>query len=625
MSNKWSGHRYRIYILGGIVTLAVLSLIAMNLFLEAGNRELKESRDQALASVRAREIYLEVAHLLPPEEPSPDPDRARARLYRLFVKEELLALHVVTIQGRSLFSRTAVQLSREMAEKLTPAALQASAPAPEEILTEQTTITGRRDMDVLIGRAVLYSADIRPRYFVFFMTRDPQPPVMNTPEQMVMLFQTIFVLSLLVLVWTILRKSVRPYEKLISEIKAAPSAASTERTAEFPDEISFLVGSFKSVIDKLQEKEKELEAMHRQAKERAASFEKYARDVLAGIHLSIITLDENGRFLDGNAALEGLLGRKRIAWQNVPYAEIFRHSPPLKEAVDDFYREPRPLFRDALPVTPAVGEPLVVDLHLSPLTDPHGVFYGMIGVLEDVTESVQLRQKMQTRENLAALGEMAAGIAHEFKNSLATISGYAQLLHGNARPGAETKRTAALIQEVEELVGVVSDFMEYARPIRTEKTPVALDELWRDILDAFSERHPDIDFRPELVPAVVQGEKALLKKAFQNLILNSVQALQRQKTAREKRVEVRMEFPTGRLVGVQITDTGPGLDTRHLTRIFTPFFTTRPEGTGLGLAVVQKIIHAHEGTVEVWSEPGRGFSALIRLPLAPGSPPPATQ
>ncbi|MBN2432734.1 MAG: PAS domain-containing protein [Acidobacteria bacterium] len=624
MSNKWFAHKYRIYILGGIITLSILSLIAMNLFLAASNRELKQIRDQALDDVAARQIYLELDHLLQPDEPSPDLSRIRDRLYRLFVKEELLALHVVSVDGRSLFSRTAVQLSAEMAEKMTPAALQTAAPAPEEILTEQTSVTGRRELDVLLGRAVLYSPEVRPRYYVFFMIQDPRPPVMNTLEQMVMLCQTIFVLSLLVLVWTILRKSVRPYEKLISEIKAAPSAASPERASEFPDEISFLVGSFKSVIDKLQEKEKELESMHRQAKERAASSEKFARDVLAGIHLSIISLDENGTFLEGNEALEDLLGRKRIAWRNLHYGEIFQNSPPLKEAIDDFYGDPRPLFREALPLTPPAGESLVVDLHLSPLTDPHGVFYGMIGVLEDVTESVQLRQKMQTRENLAALGEMAAGIAHEFKNSLATISGYAQLLHGNARPGAETKRTAAVIQEVEELVRVISDFMEYARPIRTEKAPLSLDEVLREVLDAFSERHPEIEFRRELVPAVIHGEKALLKKAFQNLILNSVQALQRQKTAREKRVEVRMEFPTGRLVGIQITDTGPGLDTRHLSRIFTPFFTTRPEGTGLGLAVVQKIVHAHEGTVEVWSEPGRGFGALIRLPLAPDTSRPTT-
>jgi two-component system sensor histidine kinase HydH len=294
-------------------------------------------------------------------------------------------------------------------------------------------------------------------------------------------------------------------------------------------------------------------------------------------------------------------------------------------AIEDFFSEPRPLFREALPLTPPAGEPLVIDLHLSPLTDPHGVFYGMIGVLEDVTEPVQLRQKIQTQENLAALGEMAAGIAHEFKNSLATISGYAQLLHGNARPGAETKRTSALLQEVEELVRVISDFMEYARPIRTDDGPVALDDLLREVLESFRERHPDLDFHEELLPAVVHGEKALLKKAFQNLLLNSVQALQSQKTARERRVDVRMEFPTGRRVGIHVSDTGPGLDSRHLSRIFTPFFTTRPEGTGLGLAVVQKIIHAHEGSVDVWSEPGQGFGATVTLPLAPEGPAPSAE
>jgi nitrogen fixation/metabolism regulation signal transduction histidine kinase len=622
MTSKIFGHKYRIYILGGIFTLSILSLIAMNLFLQASNRQIKQRRDETLARVTAREIYLELAHVLRDDGQPTDDSRYRSRLHRLFVKEDLLALHVVTLDGRSLFSRTSVQLSEELAGKMTMPALRAEAPAPEEVLTEQITVSGRRELDILLGRAILYSPELRPAFFVFFMIKDPQPPVMNSLEQMVVLCQTIFVLTLLVLVWTFIRRTVRPYEKLIREIKASPSTAPRERDPEFQDEISFLVGSFKSVIQKLQEKEKELEAMHRQAKARAASSEKFARDVLAGIHMSIISLDENGRFLEGNEALESLLGRKRIAWQNLDYREIFRLSPPVMAAVEDFYRDPRPMFREALPLTPPAGDPLIVDFHLSPLTDPHGVFYGMIGVLENVTEPVQLRQKYQTQENLAALGEMAAGIAHEFKNSLATISGYAQLLHGNARPGAETKRTAALIQEVEELVRVISDFMEYARPIRTDEAPVSLDELLREVLESFRERHPELDFREELLPAVVHGEKAMLKKAFQNLMLNSVQALQRQKTARERQVGVRMEFPTGRVVKIQVTDTGPGLDSRHLARIFTPFFTTRPEGTGLGLAVVQKIIHAHEGTVDVWSEPGQGFGATITLPLAPVTPAP---
>jgi signal transduction histidine kinase len=108
-----------------------------------------------------------------------------------------------------------------------------------------------------------------------------------------------------------------------------------------------------------------------------------------------------------------------------------------------------------------------------------------------------------------------------------------------------------------------------------------------------------------------------MKKAFHNLFLNSVQALEGDKLKSEKIVKIEMERPTDGIVVVRISDNGPGMDSRTLSRIFTPFFTTRAQGTGLGLAVVQKIISTMGGSIEVWSEPGQGFSSKIAFPVEP--------
>ena len=135
------------------------------------------------------------------------------------------------------------------------------------------------------------------------------------------------------------------------------------------------------------------------------------------------------------------------------------------------------------------------------------------------------------------------------------------------------------------------------------------------------EKNPEVSFQTSLVPVQVRGEEYLLKKAVQNLLLNAVQSMEQ---AAEKRLEIRMEALTRQAARVWITDTGRGMDEKTLARIFTPFFTTRPDGTGMGLAVVQKIVSLHEGAIRIQSEPGRGTTVEIDLPgwSAPASPGP---
>jgi len=619
---RFSQHKYRIYILGIIVTISILSLIGMNIILQANNHELKTARNQALSSIAAKKIYLELEFIIQHHDRW-GAEHQRYKINHFFVKENLLALKVIANNNQTLFAKTMVSLPQEIAFEMTPGSLQAHMPDPEEVRLTPYELKQPSHPLVLLGRAVIYSSDLKPDFFLFFLLDDPQPPVMDSYEQLVILCQTIFILTLLVLIWTFIRKLVRPYESLLKEIKSASAIGSkpAESSAEMPDEITFLVESFKGVISKLQEKEKLLEIMHQQAQQRADSKEKFARDIFAGLRLGVISLEETGRFLDCNPAMEVLLGRKKIAFKNLSYTDIFQQNPAIQNVVESFYQDRRPVSEESVPMVSASGDELLVDVDLSPLTDPHGVFYGVICVLENVTEANTLRRRLQIQENLAALGEMSAGIAHEFKNSLTTISGYAQMLHGNARPGAEVRRTAALVQEVEEMVKVISDFLEYARPMRAEKSRLDLDTLISEVTSTFQERYPDITFNTQLIACSIAGEKALLKKAFQNLILNSVQALEDSKQNRKKQVDIRMEFLTGNMLRIHLSDTGPGTDQNTLSRIFTPFFTTRPQGTGMGLAVVQKIITAHEGSITVWSEPGKGFTTEVKLPASPETSP----
>lgn len=614
--------RTAVYVVGGILTLAVLSLVGMNLFLAADNRELKRQRDEAARSLAAERICLRLEQALRPPISLPE---KRQKLQDAYVQEGLLALQVTDGGGRMIFARTAVGLAKGLVGRLDPAPLLAQRPLPGQVLQEPVEAASSPDKaGVVLARTVLYADGLQPQYLVFVLMRNPAAPVMDTYEQLALLLQTIAVLSLIAVGWYFLRRMVRPYESLFQVVRhqaGAGAGPATESAGGPADEVAFLAESFKGVIQQLREKERELQEMHRQAQSRADSSEKFARDIFSALHLAILSLDAGGRFLDGNPALEELLGRKRVALLNLRYAQIFPDSPRFVEAFDAFYGDPQPRTATGLSLPASDGAERQVSLSISPLTSPQGAFQGAVAVLEDVTGEQQLRHRLQTQENLVALGEMAAGIAHELKNSLSTISGYAQMLLGNARPGAEQKRAAALVREVEEMARVISDFLEYARPIHLERAVLPLDRLLEELVRDAREKNPEVSFQTSLVPVQVRGEEYLLKKAVQNLLLNAVQSMEQ---AAEKRLEIRMEALTRQAARVWITDTGRGMDEKTLARIFTPFFTTRPDGTGMGLAVVQKIVSLHEGAIRIQSEPGRGTTVEIDLPgwSAPASPGP---
>jgi len=600
--------RHTIYILGGIVTLAIVSAVAMNVFLTLHVHRVQTERNDALRAAKVGRVITQLQLVMD------SPLTRQQRLFRLqgmYEREGLYLLQIRDPEGVTQFGRSSISIPPEIADRLSLDELQAARPAPDQVLLEALTISHHGQVPAILARAVLYADGLKPSFLVFLLLQDPEPPLMGTFEQFAVLFQTIAILALLALGWYLLRRAVRPYESLVREIRHSSTGLKTA-SEPYADEVSVLVGSFKDVIRQLRDKERELQALHHEATQRADLSERRVRDVFRCLPLAILSLDARGVFQECNPALEELLGRRRVAFTNQSYREIFRDQPEIQAAIDAAYGAQQSITRRLLKLSvPGSEEPeRTVSLSLFPL----GGVEGMVGVIEDVTGPMQLQERLRLQENLAAQGEMAAGIAHELKNALSTISGYAQMLLGNARPGAEQKRAAALVQEVEEMARVITDFLEYARPMPLEHRPVALDGVITEQLDLFAERHPDIEFRRQLIPCSVSGEEHLLKKAMHNLLLNAVQALDQSAV---KRVEVRLEALSGQLVRVWIEDSGPGIDAKALGRIFTPFFTTRPGGTGMGLAVVHKIVALHGGAIRVQSEPGRGTGVELDLPVAP--------
>jgi two-component system sensor histidine kinase PilS (NtrC family) len=232
---------------------------------------------------------------------------------------------------------------------------------------------------------------------------------------------------------------------------------------------------------------------------------------------------------------------------------------------------------------------------------------GSVFVIEDITNWRKMEQQVEQDERLAAVGRLAAGLAHEIRNPLASLSGAVQLMEDEK----EDELHGIILREVENLNELVEDFLDIARPLQLRTLPTDVNAIISDIVIAF-EQDPryqgrvSISASGESVPFLaIDGNR--VRQVIWNLVLNAAQA-----TAAEGRIQIRVRsFGSGWEVDVE--DEGVGIPVDHIHRIFDPFYTTRSGGTGLGLANVDRIVRAHNGEVRVHSEVGKGTCFTLRF------------
>ncbi|MGE5205863.1 MAG: two-component system sensor histidine kinase NtrB, partial [Chlamydiota bacterium] len=259
-------------------------------------------------------------------------------------------------------------------------------------------------------------------------------------------------------------------------------------------------------------------------------------------------------------------------------------------------------------VTPA-GEDRVLGLTVSPVLASDGKGLGAACLISDLTEINRLSRQIRMQENLASLGEMSAGIAHEFKNSLATISGYAQMLTGEEHLEVVHDFARKIESETGNLARVVTDFLAFARPQALRNEPVVL----RAVLENCA-KDCSLELHLEDVPAdlALMGDPTALRQAFSNLLRNSAEAA-RNGTPVEVKVAAATDEHGTRLT---ITDNGQGIPQDRIGKIFIPFFTTKAQGTGLGLALVHRIVTEHGGAIAVSSgDWGTTFTLAFPAPV----------
>ncbi len=244
-----------------------------------------------------------------------------------------------------------------------------------------------------------------------------------------------------------------------------------------------------------------------------------------------------------------------------------------------------------------------------------GISAGNIMLLRDVTAIRQLENEVAKSRHLNSIGSLAAGVAHEIRNPLSSIKGFAVYFKERLSGNAEDQKTAdIMIQEVERLNRVISQLIEFARPLELKREEVSLPDLINHAVALISAEAQKNQIEVAIdIPAnspALEADSDKIKQVLLNIFLNSLAAMKN-----GGRLSIRL-VPEKDNIAVIITDTGGGIEKEDLPRIYDPYFTSKPAGTGLGLAVVQKIMEAHGGAVSVESTPGRGTGVSLQFPLA---------
>ncbi len=254
------------------------------------------------------------------------------------------------------------------------------------------------------------------------------------------------------------------------------------------------------------------------------------------------------------------------------------------------------------------------------MIDQQGTLQGAICLFTDLSAVVELEEQVRLQDSLARVGELTAGIAHEFRNSLATIHGYGRLLSLDRLPPEYQPYVQGIRQETEALRQVVDNFLAFARPAQLNLGTVdlrriaerAVEEIQRDAQRRGGEVRIEGEF------ADVQGDDVLLKQALSNLCRNALEACVGAGISPRIVVQGAID-PSQQQARVTVVDNGPGIAPELRDRIFRPFFTTKATGTGLGLALAQKIVVTHNGRVSAGAAPSGGTRMEVVLPLGPAS------
>ena len=344
------------------------------------------------------------------------------------------------------------------------------------------------------------------------------------------------------------------------------------------------------------------------------------RSIIESVDTGILTLDLNGQMKSFNRAATDITGLSFRDVENRKLSDIFLHPPTLQTEIEIDGKRALAKTRFETVFLTGDNRRLALGGSVSQLRDPSGVLIGNIIVFQDLTLINEMKESLEKSRRLAFIGEMAASLAHEIRNPLASISGSIQMLKEDfARNETNARLMQIILRGKDQLESFLKDFLLMARPAPGIRDVLDIRETIRDVIESLTcvaDWHERLDVAMTLAdePLNIRANKAEIRQVIWNLILNAVQAMPEGGVLKVEANPARSGERDG--VEIKIGDTGFGMEERDLKKIFEPFYTTRDTGTGLGLAVVSRIMEAYGGKVHVQSEFGKGTLFIIWFPVS---------
>lgn len=389
---------------------------------------------------------------------------------------------------------------------------------------------------------------------------------------------------------------------LMRIVKVASGRGAARRAAESRGESAMLSLALQEALTKLKQQERASAA-------RAEASERLAGQIVEGLTSGLVVVDRDGLVQSVNPAARRILDLSAEDVVGSPFRDALANAPALADLIGEALQDAAPIVRRTIAM--GDGTPQHLGVTVSPITAADGTLQAAVCLFTDLTAVVQLEEQLRLKEALARLGELTAGLAHEFRNGLATIHGYGRLLDPQSLPEPARTCVEGIRAETTALGEVVTNFLRFARPEQLTLAPVDLGHVVRraveDLPGAAAATTLDGAF------ASVEGDDVLLRLAFSNLLRNSLEACQDAGIA--PRIVVR-GVVSGQDATIVVEDNGPGFTADALRKAFQPFATTKAAGTGLGLAVVQKVIVSHNGHITVANRAAGGAQFHIRLPAS---------
>jgi two-component system sensor histidine kinase PilS (NtrC family) len=337
----------------------------------------------------------------------------------------------------------------------------------------------------------------------------------------------------------------------------------------------------------------------------------FHENIVHSISSGVFTTDEEGRITSFNPAAQEATGHNLAQVQGRPWRDVFNWHPdrPL-----DMQDDGAANMRFEVECTRADGNRLVLGMTLSPLQE-QGRTTGMVGVFKDLTQIRDLEEEMRRKDWLASLGEMSAGMAHEIRNPLGALAGAMQMLRKDLHADETSQRLMDIaIREATRLDTIITEFLQYARPPALNLGEHDLNKLLAETLDlvqheARTRTNIRIEAKSSPDALVGQVDQDQLKQVFWNLATNAFDAM-----PNGGQLTISTGCRSIDVIEISFQDTGEGISKKNLDNIFLPFFTTKKQGSGLGLAAVHRIVDLHGGWIKVESREREGSRFVVCLP-----------